>query len=55
MEALRIAGEGEAPAAVEREVLGTLLDVKVAELAYEDGMTLDQATRRFFCFVTANR
>lgn len=45
MEALRIPGDGNAPAAVEREVLGTLLDVKAAELAYEDGMTLEQATR----------
>ena len=45
MSALQIPGSGDAPATVEREVLGALLDVKAAELAYEDGMTLDQATR----------
>ena len=49
MEALRIPGEGNAPAAVERDVLGTLLDVKVAELAYDDGITLEQATREIRC------
>lgn len=52
MSALQIPGSGDAPAVVEREVLGALLDVKVAELAYEDGTTLEQATRdlrgRFF-------
>ncbi len=45
MSALQIPGSGDAPATVEREVLGALLDVKAAELAYEEGMTLDQATR----------
>ncbi len=45
MSALQIPGSGDAPAAVEREVIGALLDVKAAELAYEDGMTLEQATR----------
>lgn len=45
MSVLQIPGSGDAPAPVEREVLGTLLDVKVAELAYEDGTTLEQATR----------
>ena len=45
MSALQIPGTGDAPALVEREVLGTLLDVKTAELSYEDGTTLEQATR----------
>ena len=45
MSVLRIPGSGEAPAVVEREVLGALLDVSLAELADEDGTTLEQATR----------
>ncbi len=45
MSALQIPGTGDAPALVEREVLGTLLDVNTAELSYEDGTTLEQATR----------
>ena len=45
MSALQIPGNGDAPALVEREVLGTLLDVKTAELSYEDGTTLEHATR----------
>lgn len=58
MSALQRRGSGDAPALVERDVLGTLVDVKSAELAYEVGMTLDQATRdlrgRLFAGQTLN-
>ena len=33
MSTLRIPGSGDAPAVVERDVLGALLDVRLAELA----------------------
>lgn len=45
MATLHIPGAGDAPALVEREALGALIEVRTSELAFEEGQSLEQATR----------